>query len=271
MHAFIAPTTVLPTLSLTLISAAALLSPLAKRDHCDMLTFFSESETRALYESLHSSSSDLAFITCHNWNCDSAGIFIWNRVKNMSLAAAVLLRDVALTCNVMRQRGESLGEDNDARLCSAEAFQTAREVLAECQGVFKTVDDAITPFGEATMFHWLRHRVSQRAAKARRDPQLVVLGSSLERLKSTMLLMLNVIMDAAKAPRKKEARALREQRQLINTPLKEKAANENRYRVLSKAIEPVDELQRYYSLMKTLLREIDAVQVSLQQARYGRI
>jgi hypothetical protein len=53
--------------------------------------------------------------------------------------------------------------------------------------------------------------------------------------------------------------------------LKEKAANENRYRVLSRAIEPVDEPQRYYSLMKTLLREIDAVQVSLQQARHGRI
>jgi hypothetical protein len=56
---------------------------------------------------------------------------------------------------------------------------------------------------------------------------------------------------------------------LINNLLDEKAANENRYQLLSKAAEPVDELQRYYSLMKTLVREIDAVQDFLQQARPG--
>jgi hypothetical protein len=44
------------------------------------------------------------------------------KLKNTSLAAAALSRDVALTCNVVRQLGESLGEDNGARLCSAEAF-----------------------------------------------------------------------------------------------------------------------------------------------------
>jgi hypothetical protein len=119
------------------------------------------------------------------------------KARNTSLAAEALSRDVTLTCNVMRQLGESLREDNDARLCSAEAFETAQEVLNECQGVFKNIDKAIAPDSRAPRSSSLLLRMTQRVAEAQRGSQLAVLGSNLERLKSTMLLMLNVIMYAA--------------------------------------------------------------------------
>jgi hypothetical protein len=81
MHAFTFLTTLLLTLSPALISAAALPGPLAKRDHCDTLTTFSESDTRALQESLQSSSADLTFLgahSYHSWDHGSARICVWN-------------------------------------------------------------------------------------------------------------------------------------------------------------------------------------------------
>ncbi|KAL4881628.1 hypothetical protein BJY04DRAFT_218072 [Aspergillus karnatakaensis] len=206
-----------------------------------------------------------------------------HKLKNADKSIQGLSRDVALTCNVMRQLGDSLKEDTEARLYSPEAFSTAQEVMDECRGVFTEIEIAITPSSasgngtdssvgsgvKAGMFA----RVTQKFTDVKRDSYLTVLGSNLERLKSTMLLMLNVIIYAGQM----EHKALDEQRDLVKALLAEKAASEQRLDalILAKTPEPgrvqESELHQYTSLMRTLLQEISSVKLHLNSARHDRV
>ncbi|KAB8067664.1 hypothetical protein BDV29DRAFT_185757 [Aspergillus leporis] len=91
----------------------------------------------------------------------------------------------------MRQLGASLKEDGDAHLYSPEGCTTAETVLNECQRVFDDINKIIDRSTGSGF-----RRLALTFQEARRDSNLAVLGSNLERLKSTMLLMLNVIIYA---------------------------------------------------------------------------
>ncbi|KAL4865724.1 hypothetical protein BDV12DRAFT_199909 [Aspergillus spectabilis] len=148
-----------------------------------------------------------------------------HKLKNADKSIRSLSRDVALTCNVMQQLGDSLNEDSEAQLHSPEAFSTAQEVLDECQGVYKDIDNAIRPTVNEPKPSRLVS-ITQRFSDVRRDSYLAMLGSNLERLKSTMLFMLNVIIYARQICSKKEDKVLFEPRDLFQIILDEKAATE---------------------------------------------
>ncbi|OGM47522.1 hypothetical protein ABOM_004263 [Aspergillus bombycis] len=114
-----------------------------------------------------------------------------HRTRHADTILSGLSKEVALTCNVMRQLGASLKEDKDAHLYSAEACSTAETVLDECQKVFDEINKIIDVSTRSTF-----RRVALVLAEARRDSSLTVLRSNLEKMKSTMLLMLNVIIYA---------------------------------------------------------------------------
>lgn len=114
-----------------------------------------------------------------------------HRARHADTAIHALSKDVALTCSVMRQLGASLKEDGDAHLYSPEACTTAETVLDECQRVFDDINKIIDRSTGSGF-----RRLTLALQEARRDSNLAVLGSNLERLKSTMLLMLNVIIYA---------------------------------------------------------------------------
>ena len=119
-----------------------------------------------------------------------------HRTRHADTVINGLSKEVALTCNVMRQLGASLKEDKDAHLYSAEACSTAETVLDECQKVFDEINEIIDVSTRSSF-----RRIAFVLAEARRDSNLTVLRSNLEKMKSTMLLMLNVIIYAGQLRR----------------------------------------------------------------------
>lgn len=55
----------------------------------------------------------------------------YRQLKSADQSAQSLSSEVALTCSILRQLGENLKQDEQTRLYSAQAFDTAQEVLRE--------------------------------------------------------------------------------------------------------------------------------------------
>lgn len=118
----------------------------------------------------------------------------YRQVENANQAIQSLSSDVALTCAILRELGESLQEDEHSKLCSAEAYRTAQHVLNQCEEVLKKIRQMIDDSVCSAKSRW-----QQAASKIRNvlnEPNVDLLKDNLERLKSTMLLLLNVIMYA---------------------------------------------------------------------------
>lgn len=125
-----------------------------------------------------------------------------HKYKNANKALRSLSNDVALTCSVLRQLSDSLGQDDLVSLYSPDAFATAQDVLEECRKVFKDLES------EIEQQHPDPSSSKSRLEKATRkiwflmnEPRLDAVAGNLERLKSTMLLMLNVVIYAGQLRR----------------------------------------------------------------------
>lgn len=120
-----------------------------------------------------------------------------HKVKNADESIQSLSNDVALTSNVLRHLGDNLEQDRKGGLYSNNALGTANEVLEECRTVFEQIGSAIdSPEKDKDSAKGLFQRAAKRVGFVVIEPQLDALRGNLERLKSTMLLMLNVIMYA---------------------------------------------------------------------------
>lgn len=124
-----------------------------------------------------------------------------HRFKNANKSLRGLSKDIALTCNVLRQLGESLEQDDLATLCSPEAFETAQEVLKECERVFQDLDHTIEQHYPDPSSKTRIERATKKIWFLINEPHLDAMAGNLERLKSTMLLMLNVIIYAGQIRR----------------------------------------------------------------------
>ncbi|KAJ6184127.1 hypothetical protein N7519_005428 [Penicillium mononematosum] len=223
----------------------------------------------------------------------------YKTVKVANKSMQELSSDVSLTCSILNELGKTLEQDDQTRLCSKQAFSTAQEVLQECKSVFEEIDSAIekhTQDNEKNRL--LRH--ARKITIALLGPDLDVLKSNLERLKSTTLLMLHVIMYAGQLRKANEKSTMADQRGLIQTLLEEKIANDAKYNTLSKSIQAVsipeddsafqpsvkalsidpqptpptplwNEVGEYYNLVRGLLCQIDAYQDILEKSRHLRI
>lgn len=117
----------------------------------------------------------------------------YRRIKNANESIQLLSNEIALVSAILRELGDHL-KDESAQLCSDEAFSTLRLVLKECRDVLRQIQKVVDSNDRSG-----KSRFQQATGKIR----FVVLESSLdqlkvklERLKSTMLLLLNVIMYA---------------------------------------------------------------------------
>ncbi|KAB8262538.1 hypothetical protein BDV32DRAFT_120266 [Aspergillus pseudonomiae] len=225
------------------------------------------------------------------------------RLKDTDQRIQSLSSDVALTCNVLRQLGDSLQQDEDAKLYSIEAFATAQQVLGECRKVFQRISDAVD-YPEQKATKGLLQKAARKVGFLCIEEDLEVLRVNLERLKSTMLLMLNVIMYAGQLRSRAESSVLEEQRELIRTLVGEKKTYEAQFERLSKALESAkvtdnqpnesqlpasltmtfacddapltnellsSELREYDALVKKVLSEIDAYQSRIEYDQYRRM
>jgi hypothetical protein len=108
-----------------------------------------------------------------------------------------LSSDVSLTCAILHELAETLQMDEQSKVCSDQAFRTTEKMLAECKDVFQRIE--IIAEKETSKIG--SNRLSQKISVAMMKHDLEMFQTHLERLKSTMLLMLNVIMYAGQIRR----------------------------------------------------------------------
>ena len=121
------------------------------------------------------------------------------KVASADKAIASISRDVKLTSTVLKDLGETLERDKESRIVSENAVQTAGGIVKECLEVFQEMDKIFlkrTPLlrqvdeaDKATRGRKMMERLWWPYIQSR----VLLLRSNLERLKSTLLLMLNVI------------------------------------------------------------------------------
>lgn len=112
-----------------------------------------------------------------------------------------IAKDVSLASSVLRELGKTLEKDQEPRLCSENAFQTADAIVKECLEVFRSMDKALAKSMSRLESQDGARRTITGAALDRLkwpfvQPKMELLRSNLERLKSTLLLMINVIIYA---------------------------------------------------------------------------
>ena len=113
-------------------------------------------------------------------------------------------KDVSLTSGVLKELGQILDSDRETRTFSENAVQTADGIVKECLGVFQEMESMLVKkLPGLAQTDSGNGKSGQRANKATvmlerlkwgyLQPKLQLLRSNLDRLKSTLLLMLNVI------------------------------------------------------------------------------
>lgn len=121
----------------------------------------------------------------------------YHKLKTADQHIQNLSNNVALTSTVLRLLGDNLRKDDQARLYSTEAFTTTQHALDECRNVFTQIGDSIDQNLPKTRMR----RAAQKLSFVTREQELELLATNLERLKSTLHLMLNVIMYAGQLRR----------------------------------------------------------------------
>ena len=107
-------------------------------------------------------------------------------------------KDVSLTSSVLKELGQWLEKDQESRVHSENAVQAADEIVKECLEVFNSMDKALTRSMSRLGLQEGGRNIRTVAALERLkwpflQPRMQFLRSNLEKLKSTLLLMLNVL------------------------------------------------------------------------------
>lgn len=126
-------------------------------------------------------------------------------------------KDVSLTSSVLKELGDLLENDSQSHIFSKNAVQTADTVVKECLEVFQEMETILVKkLPSLSGQNGIRGAGGGKKSKATAllermkwgylQPKLQVLRSNLDRLKSTLLLMLNVITYARQVAGKSVAR-----------------------------------------------------------------
>ncbi|KAJ9370060.1 hypothetical protein DTO282E5_5257 [Paecilomyces variotii] len=149
---------------------------------------------------------------------------LYRRFKDADQALRDLSSDVALTCAILRELGESIEKDEQSKLCSEEAYRTLKSILSQCREVLEQIQNMIDYRNNSQKTPL--QRMTEKIRNVLMEPSLDPLKSNLKRLKSTMLLLLNVIMYAGQIRSKHVPTLLQEQRGLLESLLEERRSNE---------------------------------------------
>lgn len=107
-------------------------------------------------------------------------------------------RDVSLTSAVLEELGASLRQDDQAKLYSGSALRTAKDVVKECEAVFNDINLVMGKAMDSASKRGVKKgRLALSALEKLKwpflQPKMEMLRGNLERLKSTLVLMLNVL------------------------------------------------------------------------------
>lgn len=104
-----------------------------------------------------------------------------------------IVRDVALTSNVLEKVGNFLQDKDIVAVTSQSALQDASSILSKCRDAFADIDDILHQGNSAELDG--ARRFSKRAILlwAHKGPRTELLKRRLESLKSSLLLLLLVL------------------------------------------------------------------------------
>ena len=109
-------------------------------------------------------------------------------------------KDISHTSAILRELGHCLEKDHDAQLCSENAFRTTSTIFNECRIVFEEVEQALmnkmARMGLDGDPGQPKLAILERSTWPFLQPKINLLWNKLKELKSTLHIMLNVIIYA---------------------------------------------------------------------------
>ncbi len=107
-------------------------------------------------------------------------------------------RDVSLTSAVLNELGGLLEQDAGSRLCSSTALKTAGQAVDDCREVFRSIEGELSKALRKGKDGKVGVSKLQSLKWPFMEPKIRLLRGNLERLKTSLLLMLNVLSYARK-------------------------------------------------------------------------
>lgn len=101
--------------------------------------------------------------------------------------------EIDITSSVLTQLGELLKLESASRAYRPEMFQTAAKAAAGCKHAFEEIDGALQKVSERSTASKTPLRVSSRLMWPLRMPKIEDLRNNLDRLKSSLTMMLGVL------------------------------------------------------------------------------
>lgn len=126
----------------------------------------------------------------------SVKIFTFTRkVKNANKTIDALSQEIAVTGAVLQQLGETLSNDQSVKVCSQEAIDTAKKLVSDTERVFKSLEKLLDV--DEKSGSKFRKAVNLRRLKFPfLESEIEEVQANLERLKSSLLVILNVLIFA---------------------------------------------------------------------------
>lgn len=165
----------------------------------------------------------------------SVKLFTFSRkIKNADKSIASISAEIAQTGSILQQLGNELNKDDKLRLCSAEAVATAKVLVDECYKIFDELNDSLDARlpKNKVVAAW-----KQKLNFPLIEPQVDLLRTNLERLKSSLLVMLNVLIFAEQLRNQEALPILKDQRELVQTLVDDKNALEAKLQRILRAVE----------------------------------
>lgn len=113
------------------------------------------------------------------------------KVKEANKNIEAISQEIAVTGAVLQELGAELKKDDNKSGCSRRALQTAEKLITACKDIFKEISAVIEPSGSTTAVAW-----RQRLKYPFFESKLTLLRTKLESLKSSLLVILNVLVYA---------------------------------------------------------------------------
>lgn len=109
-------------------------------------------------------------------------------------------KEISHTSAILIELGRCLEKDYEAQLCSENAFRTTSAIVGECRIVFEDLDQALmdkmTRMGLDGKSGQPESAILERSTWPFHQPRIKLLWNNLDKLKSTLHLMLNVLIYA---------------------------------------------------------------------------
>jgi len=127
----------------------------------------------------------------------SVKLFTFSRkVKNADKSIDALSQDIAATGAVLKQLGETLSKDASLKVCSQGAVDTAKSLVEDTNNVFSGLEKLIETNEKPSSKFLKGISIKQRLKFPFLQPQIEQVQANLERLKSSLLVILNVLIFA---------------------------------------------------------------------------